>query len=148
MSLFSYGHMFRMLSCAMGQRVNAALSGMELTSAQGPILGYLVCCKTPPCAKDIEERFQLSHPTVSGLLSRMEKKDFIAQKPDPEDRRRKLVYLRPKGLECTQTMSTVIQQNDNTLLQGFTQEEREQFRDYLVRAMHNLSPEFKEEFRT
>ena len=144
--MFSYGHLFRMLSCAMGQRMNAALSGMELTSAQGPILGYLTHCQTPPCAKDIEEQFQLSHPTVSGLLARMEKKGFIAQKADPEDRRRKKVYLRPKGLECTQTMSVVIRQGDEELLLGFTQEERALFRDFLVRAMQNLSPEFKEEF--
>ena len=146
--MFSYGHMFRMLSCAMGQRLTAALSGMDLTSAQGPILGYLAHCGAPPCAKDIEDRFQLTHPTVSGLLSRMEKKGFIVQKPDPEDRRRKLVCLKPKGLECTQALGAVIKENDETLLQGFTQEERAQFRDYLVRAMHNLSPDFKEEFRT
>ena len=39
-------------------------------------------------------------------------------------------------------MSEVIRQGDATLLQGFTREEQEQFREYLARAMRNVSPDF------
>lgn len=145
----NYGHMFRAISCALGQRMNQALSGMELTFSQGHIMGYLAQCTHPPCVRDIEDAFQLTHPTVSGLLSRMEKKGFVHLEPDPKDRRRKLVYLLPKGLQCIETMSEVIRQGDAKLLQGFSREEREQFQVYLTRAMHNVSPDFtipKEEF--
>ena len=129
--MLTYGHMFRVLSCAMGQNMNQALSGMDLTFAQGYILGYLEHCAQPPCAKDMEEKFRLSHPTVSGLLSRMEKKGFIAQKPDPQDRRRKLCYLLPKGKQCCDAL------------------EAAQFQSYLLRAIRNVSPDFhipEEEF--
>ena len=102
--LTNYGHMFRAISCALGQRMNQALSGMELTFSQGHILGYLAQCTQTPCVRDIEDAFQLTHPTVSGLLSRMEKKGFVRLEPDPGDRRRKLVYLLPKGLQCIETM--------------------------------------------
>ena len=145
----NYGHMFRAISCALGERMNQALSGMELTFSQGHILGYLAQCTQTPCVRDIEDAFQLTHPTVSGLLSRMEKKGFVRLEPDPGDRRRKLVYLLPKGLQCIETMSEVIRQGDATLLRGFTQAEQEQFRVYLTRAMRNVSPDFtipKEEF--
>ena len=50
--MLTYGHMFRVLSCAMGQNMNQTLSGMDLTFAQGYILGYLDRCARPPCAKD------------------------------------------------------------------------------------------------
>ena len=139
--LTNYGHMFRAISCALGQRMNQALSGMELTFSQGHIMGYLAQCTQTPCVRDIEDAFQLTHPTVSGLLSRMEKKGFVRLEPDPGDRRRKLVYLLPKGLQCIETMSEVIRQGDATLLQGFTREEQEQFREYLARAMRNVSPD-------
>lgn len=149
--MFSYGLMFRMVSSALAQRMNETLSCMELTFSQGPILGYLAHCQTPPCARDIEERFQLSHPTVSGLLSRLEKKGFLSQEPDPQDRRRKLVVLLPKGRACTEAMSEVIRSGDEALLQGFTPEEREQFRALLIRAVHNVATDHpipipKEEF--
>ena len=76
--MVTFGRVFRSLDCALRRRMDQALSGMDLTFSQGHIMGYLAHCDTPPCAKDIEDRFHLSHPTVSGLLSRLEKKEFIA----------------------------------------------------------------------
>ena len=49
-----YGHMVRVLHCTISQSVTAALAEMELTSAQGRIMGYLAMSPEPPCAKDIE----------------------------------------------------------------------------------------------
>ena len=147
--MVTFGRIFRSLDRALGQRMNQALSGMDLTFSQGHIMGYLAHCDAPPCAKDIEDRFRLSHPTVSGLLARLEKKEFITLREDSEDRRRKLVYILPKGQECIEPMGTVIQSGDKKILEGFTPEEAAQFREYLFRALHNVSPDFdiqKEEF--
>lgn len=143
--MFPFGRTFRRLDCAMRQSMDGALSSMDLTFSQGHIMGYLAHSEQPPCAKDIEDRFQLSHPTVSGLLSRLEKKEFIALRPDPEDRRRKLVYILPKGKQCNETMHAVIRDGEERLLTGFSKEEREQFQQYLLRALQNVSPEFEPE---
>ena len=145
--MLTFGRMFRSLDCALGHAMDQALSSMELTFSQGHIMGYLSHCETPPCAKDIEDRFHLSHPTVSGLLARLEKKEFIALCPDPEDRRRKLVYILPKGQQCNETMAAMIRRGDEKLLAGFSEEEEAQFRQYLHRAMRNLSPEFEAELK-
>ena len=56
--------------------------------------------------------------------------------------RRKLVYILPKGQQCNETMYAVIQSGDKKLLEGFTPEEEAQFREYLLRALHNVSPDF------
>ena len=37
--MIGYGRIFRTISCALGQSMNQALSGMELTFSQGHILG-------------------------------------------------------------------------------------------------------------
>ena len=149
--MLTFGLLFRSLDCALRQSMDLALSDMDLTFAQGHIMGFLAQCAAPPCAKDIEDRFQLSHPTVSGLLARLEKKEFIAQRPDPQDRRRKLIYILPKGQRCNETMHAVIQRGDKKLLEGFSQEEADRFRQYLLRALHNVAPDFEpetEEFQT
>ncbi len=143
--MLTFGLLFRSLDCALRQSMDLALSDMDLTFAQGHIMGFLARCNTPPCAKDIEDRFQLSHPTVSGLLARLEKKEFIAQRPDPQDRRRKLIYILPKGQHCNETMYAVILHGDKKLLEGFSQEEADRFRQYLLRALRNVAPDFQPE---
>ena len=67
-----YGHYIRILHWCTDQAMTAALEEMDLTAAQGRIMGYLVHQKEPPCPRDVELEFHLSHPTVSGLLSRLE----------------------------------------------------------------------------
>ncbi len=115
-----------------------ALASMELTAAQGHIIGYIVHRKEAPCARDIEAAFQLSHPTVSGLLRRLEKKGFLEFRPDEQDRRCKRIYLLPKARELQETMRTTIDATDARLVQGFTEEEQAQFMAYLSRAIQNL----------
>ena len=115
-----------------------ALAEMDLTAAQGQIMGYLAHQAQPPCPRDLEEVFHLSHPTVSGLLSRLEKKGFIALRPDPSDRRCKRIHILPKGLQCHETMHQVILRNEEQLTQGFTDAEKAQFKAFLERALGNV----------
>ena len=133
-----YGRLLRILHWCTDQSMTHALETMELTSAQGRIMGFLAHRAEPPCPKDVEEEFQLSHPTVSGLLTRLEKKDFIEILPDEHDRRCKRIHLRPKGRECMENMYQVIQTNETKLVAGFTEAEQEQFADFLKRAITNM----------
>ena len=146
-----YGHLLRILHWCTDQSMTHALEAMELTSAQGRVMGFLAHRPEPPCPRDIEEEFQLSHPTVSGLLTRLEKKDFIEIRPDDQDRRCKRIYLRPKGKECMENMHRVIRSNEKRLVEGFSEEEQAMFADLLTRAIANMGgnpcrrPNHKEE---
>lgn len=133
-----YGHLIRILHSCTDQSMSNALAAMDLTAAQGHIMGYLAHSPTPPCPRDIEEAFHLSHPTVSGLLSRLEKKDFISLRPDEADRRCKRIYVLPKGRECQETMHRTILANEDRLVQGFTKEEKELFARLLTQAISNM----------
>ena len=133
-----YGYLLRILYWCTDQNMTAALEKMELTAAQGHIMAYLAHQANPPCSKDVEEEFHLSHPTVSGLLSRLEQKGFIEQCPDPEDRRRKRIYILPKGQECHGLMHRTIRETEQRIVEGFTPEEQEQFAALLQRAITNI----------
>ena len=133
-----YGHYIRVLHWCTDQSITNALAQMDLTAAQGPILGYLSRRKTPPCSRDIEEEFHLSHPTVSGLLSRLEKKGFIEFRPDESDRRCKRIFLSEKGHQCNDWIRQTIRANEARMLQGFTEEEQALFRTFLTRAIANM----------
>ena len=135
-----YGHLLRILHWCTDQSMTTALEKMELTAAQGHIMGFLAHRKEPPCPRDIEEAFHLSHPTVSGLLARLEKKDFIQLRPDEKDRRCKRIHVLPKGRECQENMHRVIQENEKRLVAGFTEEEQAEFAEFLNRAIQNMNP--------
>ena len=128
----------------MEQAINQRLMELELTTAQGHAIGYLAHCPEPPCARDIETAFGLSHATVSGILSRLEVKGFIELRADPDDRRIKRIYLLEKGHACCQQISQHIKDTEQTVSAGFTPEELEQFRVYLSRAISNLEQSIRE----
>lgn len=133
-----FGHYIRVLHWCTDQAVTNALAQMDLTAAQGPILGFLSHRKTPPCSRDIEAEFHLSHPTVSGLLTRLEKKGFIEIRTDEEDRRCKRIFILEKGRQCNDRIHQTICAAEARMLQGFTEEEEALFDDFLKRAIANM----------
>lgn len=133
-----YGRLARTLHWCTDQAMTTELEKMELTAAQGHIMGYLAHVKHIPCPRDIENEFHLSHPTVSGLLSRLEQKAFIELKADPDDRRVKRIYVLPKGRECHDRMHRVIADNESRMVEGFSEEEKMQFAQLLTRAIQNM----------
>ena len=133
-----YGKLIRVLQNCTDHAMTTALASMDLTCAQGHIMGFITHRKTPPCARDIEEAFQLSHPTVSGLLSRLEQKGFIEFRADPQDRRCKRIYLLPKGHQLEETMHLTIASTEENLVKGFTDAEKAEFTALLQRAIANL----------
>ena len=133
------GRSFKRLHFLLEQAINQRLVELDLTSAQGHVIGYLAHSPAPPCARDIETAFGLSHATVSGILSRMEAKGFIEVRPDPVDRRIKRICLLEKGQACSQQISQHIRDTERAMADGFSAQELELLRGFLHRAIGNLS---------
>ena len=129
-----YGRYLRILHSSTAQSVTAALASMDLTASQGHIMAFITHRQDPPCPRDIEEAFQLSHPTVSGLLSRLEQKGFIEFRPDENDRRSKRIYVLPKGMELDETMHRTILATEEQLVKDFTPEEKAALKADLIAA--------------
>lgn len=134
----TYGGRIRLLHWCTSQAMNESLAQIGLTSAQGHIMCRLMHSKEHLRARDIEREFCLSHPTVSGILSRLEKKGFIELRPDPADKRCKRIYVLDKASEFSSLMSETIEKNESRLVDGFTPEETAQFAAYLERAIGNM----------
>lgn len=124
--------------------MNRKLQELDLTNAQGHVIGFLNRAQKAPCARDMETTYGLSHATVSGILSRMESKGFIEQRPDSRDRRVKRIYLLEKGHACSKGIVQRLEESEQIMTEGFTEEELEQFRSYLGRAIHNLERSVRE----
>ena len=121
--------------------MSEGLSQMDLTASQGCAMGFLNHCVSPPMAKDFEEALHLSHASAAGILTRLEKKGFIAFRPDEKDKRCKRIYPLQKAKDCHAHMQGIMESLEQTITRNFTQEERAQFLEYLDRAIGNLDKE-------
>ncbi len=150
MELTHFGHLARVLHWLTDQAITARLEEMELTASQGRVMGYLAHCNEPPCPRDLEEEFRLSHPTVSGLLTRLEKKGFLELRSDPADRRCKRIVVTEKGMGFNQAIHDTILTMEEQMVRDFTESEKEQFSQLFSRAITNMGgctepPSCKEE---
>ena len=93
------GHRIKQLHILARQRMGGTLEQLELTPAQSHVLHYLVEHRAQcPGPRDVEEFFSLTHPTVSGILSRLEAKGFVSFRTDRDDRRCKRIHVSEKAL--------------------------------------------------
>ena len=130
---------FRLLDQAGKQRVDQQFQEMELTAMQSYVLRYLHDrAGEVVYPKDIEQRFHLTHPTVSGLLARLEAKGFIVC------RRCKRVSATEKAEQCHLRIRDTFHALEQETLQNFSPEEVQTLLRLLDRAIENLS-ETKEE---
>lgn len=130
---------FRTLDQAGKQRVDQQFNAMELTAMQSYVLRYLHDRRGEVVyPKDIEQRFRLTHPTVSGLLARLEAKGFVTCTPDPDDRRCKRVAETVKAEQCHLAIHETFRELEQQTLRGFTPEETASLLALLDRAIANL----------
>ena len=74
---YDLGFKIKIISKLLTQNMNNSITSLDLTSSQARVLGYL-CYRTQRqetvYPRDIERHFRFTHPTVSGLLQRLEAK--------------------------------------------------------------------------
>ena len=135
----SAGILLKVLNDDIRTSFNKALIQYDLTISQTEVLGYIYLC-TNIGKKinqiDIQNEFSLSNPTVTGILKRLEKKDYIRRIRCENDARYKVVELTDLGMEICSTMKERTFQLDNKLVENFTDEEKEML-FYLLRKMRD-----------
>ena len=87
--------------------------------------------------KEIETVLGVSHPTVVGLVSRMEQNGYVMCWPC-EDGRNKNVKLTPKAEDIDKDMKKNMQANEQKLLEPLSPEESEKLRDLLLKVVQHL----------
>ncbi|OQY06191.1 MAG: hypothetical protein B6I22_06015 [Desulfobacteraceae bacterium 4572_123] len=79
------------------------LSGFNVTAVQGMVLGFL-SENDRITARKLGERTMLDSATLTGILDRIEKAEFIERRPHPEDRRALQVCLTSEGRVLGETL--------------------------------------------
>ena len=118
-----------------------AASGIDaFNGAQGRIL-YVLWQHEDISISSLSAKTSLANTTLTSMLDRMENSDLIVRKPDPTDRRSRLIALTDKARTLQHDYELVSQQMNERYYIGFTESEILQFEAYLQRVLANLEKE-------
>ncbi len=138
------GFKIKTISKLLAQNMTNSITSLNLTSSQAVVLGYL-CYRAHRqervYPRDIERHFSFSHPTVSGLLQRLEAKGFLRFEPSPEDRRCKQILVTKRALETNQQVLDHLAASEQRLVSDMSRAEITQLQSFLDRMIQNLSAE-------
>jgi len=119
------GFLTKSINNAIEKERNRYLVGYDLTSAQADVLkfvSYKEASGEEINQVDIEKEFNLSNPTVTGILKRLEMKGFVIKKNSQKDRRYKSVCLTEKAIEVYRKSSNNKSHIEEYLLRGIPEE--------------------------
>ena len=120
MEQFQIGCLLKMITDKIKMRADADLAQQGLTLTQSRVLGYLNRNGGQATQKEIEGFLQVSHPTVAGIIGRMEQKGFVSCRTDPADKRSKLVCQTPRATEIAHEMQATIAAAEQQMLRSLT----------------------------
>ena len=133
------GMYFKKISEKLEKKANENLGKRELTFSQGKVLWYLrKNGEKTVTLSDVAKFLDCTHATVSGLVSRLEKKGYLRIETDQSDHRAKNLFLTEKEMTKFRAMQEHRKQREETLLQGFEEKERNELLSYLQRVYENL----------
>lgn len=87
---------------------------------------------------------QLSKPTLSIMLNRLEKKGYIIRLPSETDRRVVIIKRTGKDKHLEKVYTSIADMMSKISYKGFTSKEIEQYENYLERILKNLVENYLE----
>ena len=116
-------------------------SGIDaFNGAQGRIL-YVLWQSDEISISSLSSQTSLANTTLTSMLDRMENSGLIFRKPDPNDRRNRLIALTDKAKALQGDYEKISQRMSELYYIGFTESEVLQFESYLQRVLMNLEKE-------
>lgn len=132
------GYLLKNINDRLKMRADAELGRYNLTFAQSRVFGFLNTCGGAASQKDIERYLQVSHPTVVGLVSRLDQRGFVVCRMDVADRRNKIVELTEQARAIAQDMERSITTTEAELLSSLAVADVDELRRILALMYNNL----------
>ncbi len=110
------GYLIKAINDKIKVNADADLVSHNLTMAQSRVLVYLLHKDGKATQKQIEDYLEVSHPTVVGIVSRMEKNGFLTNMVDPQDHRNRIIELTKYAYTTGKDMDKVVGKMEKDLL--------------------------------
>lgn len=133
------GYLIKAINDKLKVRADAELKDCDLTLSQSRVLAFLNSCGGQATQKEIEDFMEVSHPTVVGIVTRMEQKGHVVSWIDPKDRRNKIVQITEQSAAIGRDMQRRVAANKKRMLESLSEEDIETLTGWLTTIYDNLS---------
>ena len=140
----SFGREFKKITSLIRWNIDRSetfKSNPDLTNVTGWTIGFIFKRSESGILtyqKDIEKEFKISRSTASGLLNSMEEHGYIYREVSNVDSRLKMIYLTEGAIELHKKVLKTFLEIEEKLLIGFSEKEKNNLFDYLLRIECNL----------
>ena len=132
------GYLFKNINDKLKVKADADLKHSNLTLAQSRVLAFLDSRGGQTTQKEIEVHLEVSHPTVVGIISRMEKNGHLRCWVDETDKRNKIVALTEQAKALGEEMEQRISANEKMLLASLSEADIKKLKQLLLIIYNNL----------
>lgn len=132
------GYLIKSINDKLKIKADEDLKSHNLTLSQSRIVLLLSKKHGGATQKDIEDELGVSHPTVVGLVSRMEQNGIVYTFFDNKSRS-KIVKLTEQAIPLSKDMEETISKSENEMLNGLSYSEIDQIEKSLKMILKNLS---------
>lgn len=123
-------------------KLNEIFAEFDLTASQTFTLIYLFHAheeKRRINQKEIERDMDISNPTVTGILNRLEHKGLVQRKTSPKDARIKYIEVSEKALELDKVLRRKFAENEAQLVACLSEAEVTQLAMMLEKILSSMN---------
>ena len=135
--------MINCISNRLRNRSQEVHTQLGIGSAQGKILNYVLVESEAHSVyqKDLEREFGLRPATVTEMLNALEQKKLIQRVSDEWDGRYKKIVFTEKARSMKDRIRQEVEETEHLLLQGITEQEKQEFLRIAGKMLQNLEAE-------
>ena len=135
--------MINCISNRLRNRSQEVHTQLGIGSAQGKILNYVLVESEAHSVyqKDLEREFGLRSSTVTEMLNALEQKKLIQRVSDEWDGRYKKIVFTEKARSMKDRIRQEVEETEHLLLQGITEQEKQEFLRIAGKMLQNLEAE-------
>ena len=104
--------------------------GLKITPTHSTIL-FLLMKNGPMQMNDLSKELYIENSTVTGLIDRLEEKNFVTRTPVENDRRKWKISITQKGIYEIDKAKKIINNVNGKIGEGFTSEDIQSFQNIL-----------------
>ncbi len=138
----SLGQRFGFIGRSFKRKLDEMLKEEELTGVQFHVLSALVALeeagKSEISQKDLEQATRLSHATMTEIVKRLEKKEYLACSVSPNDRRCKNIASTKRARQLKDRAAQVDEATADWLCRGLTEEQTAALREITDIMLKNI----------
>lgn len=130
---------FMLFHCMMREHRNKDMECLGITGRQTDVLFYLLDHQDEQIKQVmIEKEFQLSNPTVTGILNRLEQNGFIQRVAAQNDRRCNYIRMTQKTEHICEQIRKKGGAMESSLFEGVSMEELQSFLQVFDKLYRNM----------